>query len=218
MTAYETARANMIDSQLRTNKVTEAAVLDAFARIRRELFVPAGMQAVAYVDDDLPVGGGRFMMAPMVLARLLQEAVVRRTDATLVVGAGSGCEAAVLSLLARSVVAVEEDAGLARTARAALVEHGIGTVNVVEGPLSLGWRARAPYEVILFAGAVAAVPEEVLAQLAEGGRLLAVVKPGAGLGRATLILRIGGVSGRRVIFDAATPFLPGFLPNREFVF
>ena len=218
MTAYERARVHMIDSQLRTNKVTDARVLAAFAGIRRELFVPEARRAAAYVDDDLPIGGGRHLMEPMVLARLMQEAAVRRNDAVLVVGAGGGYEAAVVSLLARQVVAVEEDAGLARRARAALVEHGIAAVSVVEGPLRQGWRARAPYDVILFSGAVAEVPEEIAAQLAEGGRLMAVVKADAALGRATLYLRIGGVLGRRIIFDAATPRLPGFLPKPVFVF
>jgi protein-L-isoaspartate(D-aspartate) O-methyltransferase len=115
-------------------------------------------------------------------------------------------------------VAVEEDAALARQARAALVEHGIAAVNVVEGPLREGWRQRAPYDVILFTGAVAEVPSEILAQLADGGRLLAVVKAGEGVGRATLILRIGSVFGRRAVFDATIPLLPGFLPKPAFVF
>jgi protein-L-isoaspartate(D-aspartate) O-methyltransferase len=218
MTADETARTNMIDSQLRPNKVTDAQVLAAFAGIRRELFVPEPLRATAYVDDGLPIGRGRHLMEPMVLARLLQEAAVRRNDLVLVVGAGAGYEAAVLSLLARQVVAVEEDAELARQARAALVEHGIAAVNVVEGPLRQGWRALAPYDVILFTGAVAEAPEEIAAQLAEGGRLLAVVKADPGVGRATLQLRIGGVFGRRIVFDAATRLLPGFLPKPAFVF
>ena len=218
MTVSETARSNMIESQLRPNRVSDAAVLAAFATIRRELFVPESLRSIAYIDEDLPLGGGRFVMQPMILGRLLQEAAVLDTDTALVIGAGSGCEAAMLSVLARHVVAVEEDPGLARRARAALVEHGIAAVNVVEGPLGEGWRARAPYEVILFAGAVAAVPEQIKAQLAEGGRLLAVVRSGQAIGRATLILRIGGVFGRRIVFDATTPILPGFLPNPAFVF
>jgi protein-L-isoaspartate(D-aspartate) O-methyltransferase len=217
MTVYEAARTNMIESQLRPNAVIDAGVLDAFARIRRELFVPEPLRAIAYVDEDLPLGGGRYLMEPRVLAKLLQEGAVRRSDAALVVGAGGGYEAAVLSVLARHVVAVEEDAALARRARAALVEHGIAAVNVVEGPLREGWRARAPYEVVLFTGAVAEVPDEIAAQLAEGGRLLAVVRRGEGVGRATLVLRIGGGLGQRIVFDATPPLLPGFLPKPAFV-
>jgi protein-L-isoaspartate(D-aspartate) O-methyltransferase len=212
------ARTRMIDSQLRPNKVTDGRVLHAFASIRRELFVPEHLRRVAYIDEDLPLNGGRYLMEPMVAARLLQAAEVVPTDTALVVGAGTGYEAAVAGALARNVIALEEDPDLSRRARAALVEHAIAVVNVVEGPLRDGYRARAPYDVILFGGAVAEVPTEIASQLAEGGRLLAVVRPGNAIGRATLTTRTGGVLARRVIFDAATPVLPGFSPKPAFVF
>ena len=218
MTAFDAARTHMIESQIRTNKVTDERVLDAFARIRRELFVPEHLRQVAYIDEDLPLGGGRYVMEPMVAARLLQIAKVERTDTALIVGAGTGYEAALVSCLARNVVALEEDPELARRARAALVDHGIASVSVVEGPPPQGYRPRVPYDVILFVGAVAEVPSEIASQLAEEGRLLAIVKPGNGVGRATLTIRTGGVLARRVIFDAATPLLPGFLPKPAFVF
>ena len=157
-------------------------------------------------------------MEPMVFARMLQEATVERTDAVLIVGAGTGYEAAVTAILTRNVVALEEDAELGRRGRAALVEHAVAAVNTVEGPLRDGYRPRAPYDVILFGGAVAEIPAEINAQLAEGGRLLAVVKSSNTIGRATLTTRTGGVLARRVIFDAATPFLPGFGPRPSFVF
>jgi protein-L-isoaspartate(D-aspartate) O-methyltransferase len=218
MTVSEAARANMIDSQLRTNKVADDRVLDAFARVRRELFVLEPQRAVAYVDDDLPLGGGRWLTQPMVAARLIQAAEINRTDTVLILGAGCGYEAAVAAMLARTIIALEEDAGLARRARAALVEHGIAAVNVVEGPLREGHRPRAPYDVILFGGAIAELPPEIGAQLAEGGRLLAVVKARNDLGRATLFSRTGGVLARRIIFDAATPVLPAFAGKPTFVF
>ncbi len=122
------------------------------------------------------------------------------------------------AMLARNVLALEEDLELARRARAALVEHAIASVNVVEGPLHEGYRPRAPYDVILFGGAVVEIPPEIAAQLADGGRLLAVVKPANAVGRATLMTRTGGVLARRVIFDAATPLLPGFAPKPAFEF
>jgi len=208
----------MIDSQLRPNRVTDDRLLSAFASVRRELFVPEHLRAVAYIDEDLPLGGGRYLMEPMVFARMLQEATVERTDAVLIVGAGTGYEAAVTAILTRNVVALEEDAELGRRGRAALVEHAVAAVNTVEGPLRDGYRPRAPYDVILFGGAVAEIPAEINAQLAEGGRLLAVVKSSNTIGRATLTTRTGGVLARRVIFDAATPFLPGFGPRPSFVF
>jgi protein-L-isoaspartate(D-aspartate) O-methyltransferase len=218
MTVCETARAKMIDCQLRPNKVTDERIIDAFARLQRELFVPEHLRGVAYVDENLPLGKGRYLMEPMVAARLLQAAMPDRKDTALVVGAGVGCEAALLALLVRSVVALEEDAELARRGRAALVDHRIASVSYVEEPLSAGHRQRAPYDVILFGGAVAAIPSEIAAQLSEGGRMGAVLRPGQGLGRATLTTRTGGVLAHRVIFDAATPLLPGFVPTPAFVF
>jgi len=218
MTGYETARTCMVESQLRPNKVTDKRLLDAFLTIHRELFVPEHLQAVAYVDEDLPLGKGRYVMEPMVAARLLQAAAVERTDTALIVGAGTGYEAALVAVLARSVVALEEDPELARRAHAALVEHSIASVSVAEAPLPQGHRARAPYDVIFFCGAVAEVPAEIASQLADGGRLMAVVKSGNGMGHATLTTRIGGGLARRVLFDAATPLLPGFLPKPAFTF
>ena len=218
MTEFGATRTHMIESQLRPGKVIDARVLGAFAGIRRELFVPEHLRAVAYVDEDLPLGRGRYLMEPMVAARLLQAAAIERTDAVLIIGAGTGYEAAPAAALARSVVALEEEPELARHAREALVEHSIAPVSVVEGPLSQGYRPRAPYDAVLFCGAVAEVPSEIDSQLAEGGRLLAVVKSTNGIGRAILRTRTGGVMAQRVLFDAATPFLPGFLPKPAFVF
>jgi protein-L-isoaspartate(D-aspartate) O-methyltransferase len=218
MTEFGATRTHMIESQLRPGKVIDARVLGAFAGIRRELFVPEHLRAVAYVDEDLPLGRGRYLMEPMVAARLLQAAAIERTDTVLIIGAGMGCEAALAAALARSVVALEEEPELARHAREALVEHSIASVSVVEGPLSQGYRPRAPYDAMLFCGAVVEVPSEIDSQLAEGGRLLAVVKSANGIGRAILRTRTGGVMAQRVLFDAATPLLPGFLPKPAFVF
>jgi protein-L-isoaspartate(D-aspartate) O-methyltransferase len=208
----------MLESQLRPNKITDDRVLNAFASIRRELFVPEHLRPVAYIDEDLPLGRGRYLMDPMVAARLLQAAMIARTDAALIVGAGTGCEAALTAMLARNVLALEEDPELARHARAALVEHSIASVNVVEGPLREGYRPRAPYDIILFGGAVIETPPDINTQLAEGGRLVAVIKPVNAVGRATLATRTGGVLAQRVIFDAATPFLAGFSPKPAFEF
>ena len=157
-------------------------------------------------------------MEPMVAARLIQAAAVERIDTVLVVGAGAGYEAAVLSLLARNVVALEEDQELARRARSALVDHRIAAVACVEGPLVQGYRTRAPYDAILFAGAIAETPAEIAAQLAEGGRMVAVVRPGEAIGRAVLSKRTGGTLASRDIFDAGSPLLPAFRPKPAFVF
>lgn len=218
MNLLDAARTHMIDSQLRPNKVIDERVLEAFASIRRELFVPEHLRQVAYIDEDLPLGRGRYLMEPMVAARLLQAAAVERTDTALIVGAGIGYEAALMATLARHVIALEEDAELARRARAALVEHAIAAVNFVEAPLTKGYPPRAPYNVIFFGGAIAELPSEITAQLAEGGRLVAVIKPASGVGRATIVTRAGGLLARRAIFDAATPLLPGLQAKPAFVF
>jgi protein-L-isoaspartate(D-aspartate) O-methyltransferase len=218
MSLYEAARLNMVENQLRPNKVTDERVIDAFLRIRRELFVPEALRGVAYIDDDLPVGHGRHLMRPMVAARLLQALATEPRDTALVVGAGVGYEATLLSQLVRSVIALEENAELARIGRSALVDHRIASVAYVEEPLAQGHRQRAPYDVILFAGAVAEIPEEIAAQLGEAGRMAVVLRQQQRVGRATLLTRTGGVLAQRVIFDAATPLIPGFVPKPAFVF
>ena len=218
MPVYEAARANMIESQLRPNKVTDERLIAAFERLHRELFVPEHLRGVAYIDEDLPLGGGRYLMEPMVVARLLQIAAIGAKETAMVVGAGVGYEAALIAALGRQVVALEDNAELARIGRAALVEHRIAAVQYVEEPLPQGHRQRAPYDAILFAGAVAEVPDDIASQLGEGGRLLVVIRAAPGMGRATLITRTGGVLAHRVIFDAATPLLPGFHPKPAFVF
>jgi protein-L-isoaspartate(D-aspartate) O-methyltransferase len=218
MALFEAVRRRMVESQLLPNKVTDERVLDAFARIRRELFVPETIRPAAYIDDDLPLGRSRYLMEPMVAARLIQAAAPTRSDTALVVSAGTGYEAAVLSQLTRTVVALEEDGELARQARAALVDEHIAAVTVVEDSPAAGYKQRQPYDVVLFAGAVAELPSDVIGQLAQDGRLVAVVRAEPGVGRATLVIRRGGVLARRILFDAATPLLPGFAPKPAFVF
>jgi protein-L-isoaspartate(D-aspartate) O-methyltransferase len=218
MTRYEVARTHMIASQLRTDKVVDERVCAAFAAVPRERFVPEPLRAVAYVDEDLPLGRGRYLMKPVVAGRLLQAAGPRAAEAALVVGAGTGYEAALLGNLVRSAVAVEQDEALARLARFALAEQRIASVAVVEDALSRGHRARAPYEVIFFAGAIAEAPAEIVGQLAEGGRLVAVLREREGVGRALLLTRTPEVLARRILFDASIPFLPGFAPEPAFAF
>lgn len=218
MSGYDAARVNMIERQLQPNKVTDERLIDAFGNIRRELFVPQRLRSIAYSDNDLPLGNGRYLMAPMVAARLLQAAEIRRGDNALVVGAGPGYEAALLALLCRSVTALENDAELARLGRAALVEHRVATVTFIEGVPAQGSRTRSAYDVIFFAAAGAEIPPEISEQLAEGGRLVAVVKGDNGPGRATLMTRTGGVIAARVMFDAATPVLPGYARKPAFEF
>jgi protein-L-isoaspartate(D-aspartate) O-methyltransferase len=218
MTDYAAARLRMVESQIRPNKVTDFAILEAFLEVPRELFVPEGRRGVAYSDEDLPVGNGRHLIEPMVLGRFLQHGAIGPEDRVLVVGAATGYDAAVAARIAKRVVALDSDKELAMRARSALSAAGATTVVVREGPLEAGCTDRAPYDLIIFGGAVAFVPAEITNQLAEGGRLLAVMKDAPGLGKATLFVKARGVVSKRVLFDAGTKLLPGFIPEPGFVF
>ena len=208
----------MVESQLRTNRVSDRRVLEAFETVARELFVPEGKRGIAYIDKDMAVAEDRYLMEPRVLARLLQAAAVEAGDMVLVIGCGTGYSCAILAQLAATVVALECDAGLVEKANHTLSELGIDNAVVVEGALTDGYAKQAPYNVILIAGAVSEVPPAIGDQLAEGGRLVTVVRDRAGIGRATLMQRTPGAISSRTLFDAATPFLPGFAREAGFVF
>lgn len=215
---FAKARRNMVESQLRTNRVIEPAIVTAMGSVPRERFLPDALAAVAYIDEDLPLGGGRFLMEPMIFGRMLQEAMPGPEDAVLLIGCGTGYSAAVLAKLCSAVIALERDSGAAAKAQALLSGHGADNVVVVEGPLEKGWPDEAPYQLVLFDGAVDEVPQAIIDQLAENGRIVAVISNGEGPGRATLIERRGGVVSRRTLFDANTPVLPEFVKSTGFVF
>lgn len=217
MTDFAAARKQMVDSQILPNKVTDARLIEAMGSIAKERFVPDALRGVAYVDEDLPVAPGRWIMEPMVFARLAQEAGIRKTDVVLDVGAASGYSAAVLARLASTVVAIEEDEALAHEATQNLVGAGVENAAVIAAPLAGGLPAQAPYDVIILEGAVEEVPRALLDQLAEGGRLVAVIA-GRGIGKATLYTKTGGVVGHRQLFDAGVPVLAGFAREAGFVF
>jgi len=214
---YAAARRNMVESQLRPNKVTDPALLEALGEVPRELCVPAALRGVAYVDEDIPLGRGRFLMEPMIFGRLAGLAAVRPTDVVLLIGAGLGYGAAVLARLTDRVIALESDHDFAQQTIQTLQALGTANVAVVEGPLAAGAPRQAPFDVILFDGATDRVPSAILDQLGEGGRLAAVVRT-AGIGQATLMTRRGGMVASRVAFDAAVPLLPGFEHEAAFVF
>jgi protein-L-isoaspartate(D-aspartate) O-methyltransferase len=215
MTDFAAARRNMVDGTIRTADVTNLRLLSAFQETPRELFVPAKSAELAYVDFDLPVATHRFLMKPRVLAKMLQVADIKATDRALAVGCATGYGAAILSRVAAQVVALEEDAALARTAREALADRA--NVEVVSGPLAAGWAASAPFDVIVVEGASEVVPEALLRQLRDGGRLLCVLG-GDAAAKAMLYLRTGGDVGGRAVFDAAAPVLPGFARPLAFAF
>ena len=219
MTDFVLARRNMVDGQLRPNRVTNAQLLAAIGDLPRERFLPAGLKSVAYADDDVPLGNGRFLMEPIVLARLLQTLQPLPEDRALVVASGAGYGAALLARLVKTVVAVEADAGLASSAEQIIAELGMTNVQHVVGRMEEGCAAQGPYDVILVEGAVQKVPAAILDQLAEGGRLGTVIAAPTGmLGVAHLMVKEGGVVSARPLFEAGTPCLPGFAAPARFTF
>jgi protein-L-isoaspartate(D-aspartate) O-methyltransferase len=215
---FSSARATMVECQLRPNRVTDDALLVAMGSLPRERFLPEALRSVAYADINLPVASGRCIMEPQVLGRLVQAATPRPSDVALVVGGAMGYAAAVLSRLVETVFMLESDAALAGAATALLAELALDNVVVVEGALADGLDDQGPFDVILVNGGVAELPERLLRQLAEGGRFVAVLGGAEGVGRATLLRRgTAGVS-RRILFDASVPALDDFGKKAGFVF
>ena len=219
MTDFTLARRNMVEGQLRPNRVTNSQLLSVIGALAREKFLPDGLRSVAYSDEDVPLGHGRFLMEPMILARLIQTLQPRETDRALVVASGRGYGAALLARLVKSVVAVESDAALAAAAERTAKELGFTGVEQKVGPMEEGAAASGPYDIILIEGAVRQVPQAILEQLVDGGRMGTIVAgpPGA-LGSAQLFVKEGGVASGRPLFDAGTPALPGFAPPPRFTF
>ncbi|HYD12113.1 MAG TPA: protein-L-isoaspartate O-methyltransferase [Allosphingosinicella sp.] len=211
---FEPMRRSMVASQLRTTGVNDPRVVAAMGEVARERFVPAERCALAYADATVPLANGRALNPPMALGQMLTAAGLQGDERALVIGAGSGYAAAVVARLAGSVTALEEDAALAGMAREALAGTG---VTVVEGPLAAGWSAGAPYEFILIDGAVEYVPQAIVDQTADGGRIaLALLDRGVtrlGIGRV-----VSGAFGLTTISDAAVAILPGFEKPRGFTF
>jgi protein-L-isoaspartate(D-aspartate) O-methyltransferase len=217
MTDFATARRHMVDGQVRTADVTDLRILAAMLETPRENFVPPASAGLAYLDLDLSVGakGSRRLLKPMVLAKLIQAADLASTDRVLDVGCATGYAAAVLARIAGQVVALEEDSGLAQTARAALGAQP--NVSMVSGPLTAGWPQGAPYDAILLEGATELTPQAFLPQLKDGGRLVCILGSGPGA-KAMLYCRSGEELGGRPIFDANGPLLPGFAKAPAFAF
>jgi protein-L-isoaspartate(D-aspartate) O-methyltransferase len=207
---FAAAREAMVECQLRPQGVTDPAVLEAMRKIRREDFLPSHTRPLAYVDRAVAIGEGRFLAAPAVLGQLLTQMMPQVGQRALVVGAGTGYSAAVLGEMGLQVTALESDADLAAAARER-------KIKIVEGALEEGHAAAAPYDQILIDGAVEYVPDALVAQLGDGGRLGAAIVD-SGITRLAIGRKAGNAFGTLSIGDAGVPALPGFRRPRAFTF
>ena len=221
MSEFSTARQKMVDGQVRPSDVTDIRIIEAMLEVPREAFVPQDRRALAYLDRDLDVSEAgrakRYLIKPVVIARMLQAAEIGANDNVLVVGCASGYAAAVAAKLARKVTATESDPALAAMAGEALQRIGFGNVTVRAAAAAEGDEADAPYDVIVLAGATEVVPERLYRQLKDGGRLVgmfAMSRPQ----RAVLVTHAHADFGERALFDAAVPVLPGLERPPAFVF
>lgn len=220
---FKIERENMVESQIRTNAITHAGLLRAFYKVPREAFTPPSQRSLAYMDGPLRVENARngqaarYLLAPMVLAKLAQLAEIESSDKVLDVGCATGYSSAILSHIAAQIVALESDAGLAALAKDALTEQGIGNVEIVTGPIEQGAPDFAPYNVILINGRIEHAPDELLGQLAAGGRLVTVYGNETA-SKARIFRKIDSNIQVLTAFDIAAPLLDSFALKHSFVF
>jgi len=216
---FARARRFMVDGQLRPNQVQDPRILSAFGDLAREAFIPPDLSPRAYADADVPLPGGRFLMQPMVMARLFQLAELRRGDRTLLLGAGCGYGAAVLAAMGANVTALENDPVLLGLAQAGLARClPEASVRLLREDPSHPPAGLGPFDVIIVEGGVAAIPRPIETLLAEGGRLVTLVTAGGPPARATLVRHIGGSFTPRTAFEAHAAPLPAFQPKPSFAF
>jgi protein-L-isoaspartate(D-aspartate) O-methyltransferase len=216
MSEFASRRVMMVDTQVRPSDVTKFPIIDAMLSVPRETFVPEDRREAAYMGENLPLGPGRVVLEARTLAKLLDALDIQPGELVLDIGCGLGYSAAVIARLGETVVAVEEDETLAAEAQRLLSEEGVDNAIVVVGNLADGSAKSAPYDVITIEGGVETVPEAILSQLKEGGRIGAVFMEGA-VGTARIGYKTEGRVSWRQVFNAAAPVLPGFQAARSFM-
>lgn len=220
MIDYQQARSAMVASQIHTHGVVDQRILEAFETVPREMFAPEPLRSCAYLDEDLPIGEGRYLTEPQVLARLLQALSLGGEDVVLDIAGATGYSGAILAHLASTVIMTDSSAAFVGAAQENWKILDIHNAVAFERPFREGCREHAPYSAILINGAVAQVPDGILEQLQIGGRLAAVIRgQGSGAGKATLFLKSGeGVVSHRPLFDAFIPDAPGMERRQAFRF
>ncbi len=220
--AFQACRQSMVDGQLRPNRVQNAAVLARYRQMPRELFVPPGMQHLAYMDNTLDLGHGRSMLAPMVSAHLVQGLDLLPTDKVLVVPAGTGYEVGIIADLVSHVTALEDDKLLFNQLKVNLYDAGelvpMDRITTLEGSLAAGCTAQAPFDVIVIPGCVPEVPSALIQQLKPQGRLGCIMPGADGVPELTISQKRGKTLFKHAIFETPLPFLPQSAPSEQFVF
>lgn len=217
--SFDAARKAMVESQIRANKVIDEQIIDAFSTIPRENFVPKSMRDIAYVDEDISLSSGRYVMEPMVMARLFQALELSSDSSVLVVGTGSAYGAAILSKIVSSVIAIDSRAAMVQKAEQNLAGLEIGNVAVIKAKLQDGYVEESPFDAIFIEGAIEVMPENLVSQLAPGGSIAAVWRPsGSKIGVASLWSRTGTNITRRELFNAQVPVLEEFKAKAGFEF
>ena len=211
------ARANMVENQLRPNRIDDARVLRAMGEVPRERFVPDALRGCAYGDEDLALGGGRHLIEPLALAKLLQTAAPAAGDVALVVGDITGYATAVLARLAGSVFCLLPPGEAQGPVEARLSETGATNIALAQGAPADGLPQQAPFDLILLVGSIPTVPAALVEQLGAEGRLVGVVEHGRS-GRVTLVRKIHGALGRVTPFDAQIHRMPGLAREPAFSF
>ncbi|OJY27379.1 MAG: protein-L-isoaspartate O-methyltransferase [Rhodobacterales bacterium 65-51] len=215
MTDFATRRTMMVDTQIRPSDVTKFPIIEAMLTVPREAYVPQDRREAAYVGEHVAMGGGRVLMEPRTLAKMLDALDIQPTETVLDIGCGLGYSTAVIARMAEAVVAVEEDEALVAEAQRTLSSHGVDNAAVMAGKLADGAPKAGPYDVITVQGAAEVVPAALLSQLKEGGRIGCLFMEGA-LGVARIGYKIDGQITWRYAFNASAPVLPGFAARRAF--
>lgn len=215
MSDFAQRRTMMVDTQVRPNDVTKFPIIDAMLSIPREVFVPRSRREAAYVGENIEIVPGRVMLEPRTLAKILDALDIQPDELVLDIGCGLGYSTAVVARLAEAVVAVEENADLATQAQSTLSTEGADNAAVIEGPLADGSAKHGPFDVILIEGAVETVPDTLIEQLKEGGRIGCLFMENR-LGVVRVGYKIDGTVTWRFAFNASAPILPGFEASKGF--
>lgn len=220
MTDFLQTRINMVDGQIHPAGVVDPRILETFEKVPRELFVPERLQGVAYTDEDLDIGQGRYLLEPIIHAKMIQAVQLVETDVVLDIGVGSGYSSAILSPMVMTVIALEHNKRQMDKATKLWDRLDICNVALIEGELTEGVPDQAPYSLIIINGAVEMIPDNILDQIDVGGRLIAVIRAsGQTSGQVTLFMKSStGAVSSKIIFDANAPFLKGFEPKSRFKF